>query len=419
MPNSTLVYPHTAAPTWSGFIYQGHVALYHSIVCLMCDLKFDLQIDSIDDFSMIVNGAAHSTHQVKAMADDKRSSYTKALEQAAATNMLCTATTKRYFHVSSCLDNTSDFTGKNNNEVSFYIYDDGVNNTPYCYLHEIEKIVKNKIRQYLIAKSLPVTDFLLDLKFNALHSQIAAKVVYIHACNQDGLMSAATAAFTQTLSSDEIKELLEFEVTNDKDIAYLRIKARLSICKYFYEYINYINESGSVKAINEKLSVVYEQIKNLKDEPFTWLWKSLCFGSSTHIISNDSVFDYVDIIHDIKKHPLLMEKPPFYKCSDGDFYLPTAITVNSDRREGKFAEDLIKQLKSDPDMIDILVEHEWLIATQAKLFSPAERFCEDRGLSRDTVEEEFKYLNGDSHNVTKALDAKIISKEEASIKIND
>ncbi|HGG8839973.1 TPA: hypothetical protein ACJJXJ_000902 [Enterobacter soli] len=85
MSKSASSHPHTAAPTWSGFIYQGHLALYHSIECVLNKMSFELQIDSIDDFSIIENGIAVSTHQVKALADDKRAAYKEALEKAAST----------------------------------------------------------------------------------------------------------------------------------------------------------------------------------------------------------------------------------------------------------------------------------------------------------------------------------------------
>ena len=54
-----------------------------------------------------------------------------------------------------------------------------------------------------------------------------------------------------------------------------------------------------------------------------------------------------------------------------------------DQPLSRFAEDLMEQLKSDPELIDILVEYHWLIAARANIFSPAERFCAATGASRD------------------------------------
>ncbi len=84
-----------------------------------------------------------------------------------------------------------------------------------------------------------------------------------------------------------------------------------------------------------------------------------------------------------------------------------------------FAEDLITQLKKDPEMIDILVEYEWLIAACANKFSPVERFCTKKNMERDILEEE--YINSiiNRKNITKAFDARIISSQEAGELIDD
>lgn len=407
-------HPHTAAPTWSGFIYQGHLALYHSIECLLNKMSFELQIDSIDDFAIIENGVAVSTHQVKALADNKRAAYKEALEKAASTSKLCDKTTKRYFHTSVRLDNAADFIGDNGHVVQFYTYD----GLPYCHLQDVELKIKSKIEKYLVAVGLPCSDFLIKLKFEALQSHIAAQVIYIHACNQDGLMTAAEAAFTQTLKSAKIVELLCLSATHEDDLVYKMFQARMAVCKSLYGYTNSMEKTAD-KAVVRKVAAVYDQIKELGDTPFTWLWKSLCFGSFTMIVSENSVYDYVDVIYEIDRAPLSEQKPPYYRCSAGDFYLPTAISADNARRESKFAEDLMEQLKSDPELIDILVEYQWLIAARANIFSPAERFCTATGASRDAVEEEFSLMGKDRNKITKAFDATIISREEAKVKLND
>ncbi|HGG8839974.1 TPA: ABC-three component system protein [Enterobacter soli] len=289
---------------------------------------------------------------------------------------------------------------------------------PYCYLQDVEEKTKSKIETYLLSEKLPCSDFLVNLKFEALQSHIAAQVIYIHACNQDGLMSAAEAAFTQTLKSEKIVELLSLTATHEDDIVYKMFQARMAVCKSLYGYANTMEKTAD-RTVIQKVANVYDQIKELGDTQFIWLWKSLCFGSSTMVVSENSVYDYVDVIYDIDKAPLSEQKPPYYRCSAGDFYLPTAISADNVRREHRFAEDLMEQLKCDPELIDILVEYQWLIAARANIFSPAERFCAATGVSRDAVEDEFSLMGKDRNKITKAFDAKIISKEEARVKLND
>ncbi len=412
-------YPGTANPTWSGFIYQGHVALYHSICCLIDDLEFDLQLDSVEDFSIFTNGIALSTHQVKALAYDKRNDYLIALEKAASTHIGCDASTTRYFHVSSKLDDISDFQGASGNNVKFYPYVTNGITKHFCYLQDIVILVKGKIHEYLELNGLATSDFLLNFKFDLLHSKIASQVVLIHAYNQDGLLSAAEAAYTQTICSKELQALLTEETAHPEDITYQRVKAKSAFYEHFYDYLNSSSFNDVDPSIKIKVTKVIDSIKSLDDPSFTLLWKSLCFGSSESSLDNEKVYDYVDIIAEIKKEPVLTDVPPYYKCLQEDKYLPTSISINKPMREIKFAEDLIYQLKKNANLIDILVEYEWLIAACANKFSPAERFCTAKGMRKDTLEEEFIKSNNNRRNVTKALDAKIISSQEAGDLIDD
>lgn len=411
---STAVSPHTAAPTWSGFIYQGHLALYHSIECLINGMDFTLQIDSVDDFSILVNGQAVSTHQVKALSNNKRGTYLEALEKAACTSMLCTASTKRYLHTSVLLDDTTAYQGNNGNIVEIYSYED----LNYCPLHEVENAIKQKISNYLTLKELPSSTFLIDLKFYALHSLISSQVVYIHACCQDDLMSAAEAAFTQTISSAKIIELLAIIADQEEDLVYKRYKAKLAITEAMYNYTNSMSGNSKKEAI-VRINSAYDKIKELSDDRFTWLWKSLCLGSPAYSVNQDSVYDYVDIIYDIEKSPLHDGRPPYYKCKAENFYLPTSISAANPRRENIFSENLIDQIKRDPDLIDILYEFQWLIAGSNGDFSPIERFCATTGSTRAAVEDDFLDVTQNRKKITKALDAIIISKDSAKARIDD
>lgn len=412
-------YPHTANPTWSGFIYQGHVALYHSICCLINELEFELQLDSLEDFSIYQNGKADSTHQVKALGNAKRNDYLSALRKAAATHIDCDEHTKRYFHVSSKLDDFSDFQEGDGNLVKFYNYKSEGQNQAYCNLQDIENKVKEKITEYLVSLDLEVTEFLLDFKFNLLHSKIASQVVYIHACNQDLSIPAAEAAYKERISSKEFQELLREEAAHEQDISYQRAKAKRA---FYYHFCDYI-DSGAFKSVDKntklKLIKVLETIKKLDTPEFSQLWKSLCLGASENSINNDRVYDYVEIIAEIKKSPELTNVMPFYKCQQMDKYLPTSIRANRQTREVKFSEDLISQLKNDENLIDILVEYEWLIADCTNQFSPAERFCTAEGIERKSLEEQFLSTRNDRNNVTKAFEARVISSQVAGDRLDD
>ncbi|WP_371927681.1 dsDNA nuclease domain-containing protein [Pseudomonas sp. SJZ080] len=77
--------PKSAISSWSGFVYQGKVALYHCLKLMESgDEDFELQLDSTDDFAIYKNGCLISAHQVKAKVGKNRSSYIDALKKSGA-----------------------------------------------------------------------------------------------------------------------------------------------------------------------------------------------------------------------------------------------------------------------------------------------------------------------------------------------
>src|SRR3989339_1311712 len=78
-------YPATAVSTWSGYVYQGKIALYHCLKLInQGDAEFELQLDSSDDFAIYKNAALTSAHQVKAKIGKYRNGYAEALEKSSA-----------------------------------------------------------------------------------------------------------------------------------------------------------------------------------------------------------------------------------------------------------------------------------------------------------------------------------------------
>lgn len=79
---------HDASPSWSGFNYQGKVALFHALFLinenLLLNTNFDfsthtLVLENTEDFEIQVNGINTTIHQVKAYQSSDFSSYKNAL----------------------------------------------------------------------------------------------------------------------------------------------------------------------------------------------------------------------------------------------------------------------------------------------------------------------------------------------------
>ncbi len=408
-----IYYPHTATTTWSGYIYQGYVAIYHSIKCLQSNDVFELQLDSIDDFAIIIDGVAVSTHQVKALGDTQRSEYLEALAKAASVTRLCNERTTRYFHVSSKLDDFSEYTSSDGVVVKFYTYA-GV---PYCALQDIISKIKLEIESYLKLNGLPCSNQLVELKYESLQCRILSQITYIHAATQDNLMTAKEAAYTQTIKSVQLKELLEAVAEFDSDKKYKMYKARLAFAEAFDQYAKALAGRCDVEAYH-KVVTAYGGIKSLSDAGFEVLWKTVCLGSGVDTISKTSVFDYVDILLEIVMPPIV-DRAPYYVCGHKQFYLPTAYISKSEVREDILVQDIFEEIKSNGAIFEILFEYDWLIADVSTTFSLMDRYCTFNGVTADMVESEYKSAVNVPSKITKAFGARIISKADARGKIDD
>lgn len=194
-------YPASAVSSWSGFVYQGKIALYHSLKLIHDnDLDFELQLDSSDDFAIYKNGKLHTAHQVKAKISKYRSGYIKALEQSTLIEHDKIKGTTRYFHVSVPLDETGDHRGTSGETVKFYRYGDNY----HCGLDEIEGLTKELIKKLCEKQSIIVSDNLINFNYCLLSEKISTKAIHNHKLNQVDGISEDKAAYEGRIKARSI-----------------------------------------------------------------------------------------------------------------------------------------------------------------------------------------------------------------------
>ena len=81
--------PHSAIPSWSGYIYQGKIAFYEVLRVIKKNLgedenydfsNYSLEVEWQEDFAIKIGESYKSIHQVKAYAEDTSpTNYNKAL----------------------------------------------------------------------------------------------------------------------------------------------------------------------------------------------------------------------------------------------------------------------------------------------------------------------------------------------------
>ncbi|MDC4400985.1 hypothetical protein NQ640_00550 [Acinetobacter baumannii] len=351
--------PDSAISSWGGFVYQGKIALFHSIKLLVDGSfegkevkKFALQLDSTDDFAIYVEGNAISVHQVKAKASKYRSTFEKALNKSSQICIDCCPNTKRYFHIANEIDDSSDYENEKKAIVEFYKYGED----PYCKLERVEEVIKEKIEEYLNKNSLESSLILIEQKYHYLSELITSKVIEIHSLVHQGV-SQNKAAYENTIDSDLILEILITDFNLVQDLPYEMKRLRNLFADTLENYVCDSNEYFTNVQIN-LFNEVFKHIYKMDDDELEYIKQSIRLSSSEQI-RNDDISTYAEIITDISATIVLVDLPHYSK--EAKRYLPTALKLQ-DRRAESFKTKLIEQLRSNNLLVKILYEYNVLIS---------------------------------------------------------
>ncbi|WP_368193504.1 ABC-three component system protein [Aeromonas sp. s8] len=398
-------YPASAISSWSGFVYQGKIALYHSLKLIYDDdLDFELQLDSSDDFAIYKNGKLHTAHQVKAKISKYRSGYTKALEQSTLIELDKIKGTTRYFHVSVQLDNTDDHIGASGETVKIYRYGDKY----YCGLGEIEGLTKELIKKVCEKQSITVSDNLINFNYCLLSEKISTIAIHCHKLNQvDGVREARAAYENRIKASSLLADLLNENPYQNRDYYAVELKSRL---------LTHLEERLD-KALPTMNDATYERARRLCDHiretPINEL-KTLCQmmkpSERFQDVQTNDIRRYTKLIQAISVEPIFNHLP-HYLDSKNQFYVPTALDVDESE---ECESDMINEMKNNGALLRLLFEYNHLIASKA-----------EASFTFNT-----KFTNSDDYdnkqttamlasNIIKSLCISVITKDEAEDRLND
>lgn len=401
-------YPDSAISSWSGFVYQGKVALYHCLKLVhMGDVDFELQLDSTDDFAIYKGGVLSSAHQVKAKIGKYRSNYQEALEKSAKIELDRIKGSTRYFHISLSISDTSDYTDTNGEVVKFYSY--GVEK--HCSLADIEVLTKLIITNICAKNGIGLTEKLLHQNYCLLSEKISSKAIEIHKKIQLGGDSERRAAYLNRITGQNIlDELINSNPYNDTDYYAMDLKLRLQ------EHLeDRLDQSlpGMSDLDYERARKLYDHIRITSMHEIKRLCQLMKPSVRFNSIQKPDIRKYTKLIQAILKEPVF-DKVPHYVCNQNKFYIPTAIDLPDVEENLDCSQDIQSEMRSNEDLLELLYEYNNLIACRAK-----ESFLVQ---TRYTVSTEFdkaeKQEESDSH-ITKMLCISILTKEDAEARLND
>lgn len=405
MKNSNL--PHSAISSWGGFLYQGKVALYHAITLLNNPFyytnkieSFEILLDSTDDFAIYSENKAISTHQVKALKDQYRSAYIEALQKAAIVNKDCDENTKRFFHVAQILDDSSDYQHENNC-VEFYKYDE----EKHCHLSDIEEKIKNLIRNYFDKKNLLHTEILILEKTYILSELITKKIISNH--NEIHLgRKQNEVAYNERISSTKLEDILLQPPVYLLDKERICIETKNSFC---YVIENYLYDFSSQFSADETniLSQILKCLSSLEISEILNINSTMQPHLADYSLNHDDVRNYLDVFLEIGNLPILLNTP-HYKCIKGNKYLPTALSVKTQRaRATIFLEELLRNIKNNANLSSLLYEYNNLIAHSIE--NNISLIMDDNKITSTT--------NNDKYNITKPYNIRVLTTEMTSEEI--
>ena len=267
---------HTAAATWSGFIYQGKIALYHILYLLNNDpnaLEYNLQLDSLEDFAIVRKENNEiipiTLHQVKAMKSSLYSAYQEAFKKLEKRfkNYPCDGA---YFHLATENEKTNvEIKGLHPLMNIYSAYDGNCNN--YCSLDEVDDQCKMQISHFLENNNLDHlnnADNLVALRIRS-EAIIFDQIIDIHSKNHNDNQSIREGAYQQIIPFLKISDNLKIDPQTlmNEDYYFFLTKELLnqSHCEFCFETIESLGEDNQemTKDQKEKLSEYLQQINAL------------------------------------------------------------------------------------------------------------------------------------------------------------
>lgn len=414
---SSQIVNSSAIPAWSGFVYQGKVALYHAIRLLtQGDSEADyLNVEHLDDFVIHDrSGNVLSLHQVKAKKSDKRYSYNSALQQASKVSERCNENTVRWFHVSVGLDDFSDRAANDANGehlVQFYQYHD-----ERCYVetNSIDTKLNEIVDQYLESYDLPSTESLLAHKLAKLHVLLAGRVNLAHYRNQHESMNKFEAAESIPIYFSEIVDCLRSEAIHCDDHAAVLFEFRKTLLDRTDQILDSLQENESID-LNGICKCRFA-VANMDIPALTRLYYSKKPNQKEITLagfSNDTVDNYLRIILNIMGVKISEDLPHYFKSGLGSF-LPTAMKFDflNQELDIKQIQENVDALRGNLAIQDVLYDYDNLVVHMDSAPFPLSSKSSSTGKFTEISENE-------KNRITKINNVRFVSVRDASDEIND
>lgn len=425
--------PHTAAHIWSGYIYQGRVALYHILKLLNESNEKDynqwyLQIDSIDDFSIVKYDNNKdiipiTIHQVKAVKSGAYSAYSKEFKKLEkkkiATNNNAVLA---YFHLASENEESKLSIESKHPNLKIYTYKC---NKEYCSLSQIDDYILEKIESLLQKEKITgaATPEVKRSKYEILEKKISDVVVGIHFLNHLG-KSIREAAFTTLIFLPEFLEIIRDETIILQSEQYFEERLKVDLNRYYQEFCFESDSQNWSNEIKQQMSKYLFHFNKLQENLFKSFLQNIIphrtvnysdiIGYKDTSLNQDEMKDaFFLMLSEIKESNSGGELG--WICTDGNHYYPTSInSSDSDANKKKVCEKILNTALTTN--VSVPFDSDFLITSECNVHD-MEAYANNIG-HVDTSE--VKVGEDDrSHNITRWKRVNLIDIKTAKNRLND
>ncbi|WP_108064347.1 ABC-three component system protein [Poseidonibacter lekithochrous] len=322
---------NTAISSWSGFVYQGKIAILYVLQELGND-SYTLQLDSLEDFAILNEiGVPVSLHQVKAKKSNYFNDYQEAFEKLkeGGETIECR---NLFFHLAQPINDKEILDIENEfDPVKVYSYD----SVPYCEVNQINTKIEDIIIS-LQPLGRQSRDYATKVR-KYLDNLVSEKLFEIHKIIHLNLLGEEDAAFQQRILFSDFKDILNKDL-NQEDLgdSYYLYQIKIDISRYYQDYcVEYDLEEEVLKRMNNFItffidldnSELINFIKNIMPHR-TFKFESLSDYKDNSPQQTEIKYVFLYILHQIEKDPIYLNKCLIQWQKDGKIFAPTCINAN-------------------------------------------------------------------------------------------
>lgn len=353
----------SAISTWSGFVYQGKVALYQTLNILNNDdaaQNYSLQLDSLEDFAILHAEVIKSIHQVKAVKNTYYSGYVSAFKKLIAKTVSYNCNVALFHLANSIHDKTVVDIEATHPPMKICMY--GADS--HCSLESIDSFIEKEIGRYYSKNFNSITwklspDYLKTSR-HFLENTVLTKVIEIHSIIHQNKKSENKAAYTETITFKDFKDILDHVNLNESfNSDYYLHLTKGDLNRYYQEYCIELNDTNITEDEKQKLENYIIEINALSDSELVQLIRNIMPNRSFKF---DSISDYKDnniqrnefkrgfckILHHLRHFNGNVKNDFVWICPEKSRSFPTIICDGEDFKND-VCRDIIKNIK-DTDL---------------------------------------------------------------------